>query len=60
LPGVVDLGGTAAVMNTGDFGPNQAAPVNAPVAVWLHAGCAWRRVTEQRRSAAEVIGRRRP
>jgi hypothetical protein len=24
--------------------------VNAPVAVWLHAGCAWRRVTEQRRS----------
>src|SRR5580765_8587145 len=27
----------------------QAAPVNAPVALWFHAGRVWRRVTEQRR-----------
>jgi hypothetical protein len=32
--------------------PNQAAPVNAPVAFWFHAGRAWWRVTEQQRSAA--------
>ena len=29
--------------------PNKAAPVNAPVAFWFHAGRAWRRVTEQQR-----------
>lgn len=32
--------------------PNQAAPVNARIAPQLHSGHAWRRVTEQRRSAA--------
>jgi hypothetical protein len=37
--------------------PNQAAPVNAPVAFWFHAGRAWRRVTEcwpSRRAEATV------
>jgi len=31
--------------------PNQAAPVNAPIASLFHADPGWRRVTEQRRSA---------
>src|SRR5580765_1346959 len=30
--------------------PNKAAPVNAPVAFWFHAGRAWLRVTEPQRS----------
>ena len=32
--------------------PNLAAPVNAPVTVRFDTGRAWRRVTEQRRSAS--------
>src|ERR1051325_8750006 len=32
--------------------PNQAAPVNAPIASWFHCGHTWRRVTEQHRWAA--------
>jgi hypothetical protein len=33
--------------------PNHAAPANAPVAPRFQVGHTWRRVTEQRRSAAE-------
>ena len=29
--------------------PNQAAPVNAPIALWFHDEHPWRRVTEQHR-----------
>ena len=36
--------------------PNKAAPVNAPVAFWFHAGRAWRRVTEQRRWRRIEVG----
>ena len=35
--------------------PNKAAPVNAPVAFWFHAGRAWRRVTAQQRSAKRLF-----
>jgi hypothetical protein len=34
--------------------PNQAAPVNAPIAFWFQFGHSWWRVTEQRRSATCV------
>src|SRR4029450_9752847 len=35
-----------------DWWPNQAAPVNAPIALWFHVGHPWRRVTEQQRYLA--------
>src|SRR5881394_2933316 len=35
--------------------PNKAAPVNAPVAFWFHAGRAWRRVTEQQRPTSTWV-----
>src|SRR5262245_54089436 len=35
--------------------PNQAAPVNAPIAPWFHLRHRWRRVTEQRRWATATI-----
>jgi hypothetical protein len=35
--------------------PGPYPAVNAPVALWFHAGRLWRRVTEQRRSAMQCI-----
>lgn len=37
--------------------PNQAAPVNAPIALWCCSQHAWRRVTELRRSASTILAK---